>query len=283
MRYREWLPPEAHRALVQCYWSFELGSGDPPSLEHAIVPDGTVSLAAASPPDGPAGSITVVGPRVTALRLPVFAGLLYSGIRLQPGAAGALLGVPVRSLREQVLPLTALPGARAAQVAAGLAGAAAGAPWFAAWEAWLARERGPQIVADPVVSAAAARLHATGGTARIGELAARSGLGERQFRRRFFEATGLTPKEYARMRRLRDACIESLGAQPGGWAAVAAEAGFADQPHLAREFLGTFGWPPSLVQAYLGRIEHVGLVRETVRDAAAAVAAAARPPRRRRA
>lgn len=40
---------------------------------------------------------------------------------------------------------------------------------------------------------------------------------------------------------------------------VSHEGGYADQPHLTREFRNIFGGSPRLIETYLRRIEHVNV------------------------
>jgi transcriptional regulator GlxA family with amidase domain len=113
---------------------------------------------------------------------------------------------------------------------------------------------------DPIVAAVTQKILKAHGTVSVSELAAGCGVGYRQVLRRFHEATGLTPKEFARLRRLREACVRALGRNEPGWADLSAATGFADQSHLVREFQDIYGWPPRLVHEYLRRIDHVNLV-----------------------
>ncbi|MBN8731718.1 MAG: AraC family transcriptional regulator [Acidobacteria bacterium] len=67
-------------------------------------------------------------------------------------------------------------------------------------------------------------------------------LCERQYRRRFRERVGVTPKLMARIQRFQQA-LRRAGTTP--LASVAAECGYADQSHLVRDFRQFAGMPPS--------------------------------------
>ncbi len=67
------------------------------------------------------------------------------------------------------------------------------------------------------------------------ELASRAGLSVRAFERRFLHSFHLTPQQYLRKLRVRMAC-RALVFTNKPLAAVAIEAGFADQSHLGHEF-----------------------------------------------
>lgn len=68
-------------------------------------------------------------------------------------------------------------------------------------------------------------------------------IGERQFRRRFKEYVGLSPKEYLRISRQRRA-IQELDDRAGNLTTVAAEQGYADQAHFSNEFRSYVGITP---------------------------------------
>ena len=93
------------------------------------------------------------------------------------------------------------------------------------------------------------------------DVARRAGLGLRQLQRRFPELTGLTLREYARVRRLRSTLgIRMQDALPGGWSRIAAEAGFVDHAHLSREFMALTGLSPSAAARHLARTTHDDVV-----------------------
>jgi AraC-like DNA-binding protein len=76
----------------------------------------------------------------------------------------------------------------------------------------------------------------------VGEAAAALGMPARTFHERTQDVVGLPPKRLLRILRLYRA-LSAFGA-PLGWAGAAAQAGFADQPHLARELHALLGDTP---------------------------------------
>jgi len=99
---------------------------------------------------------------------------------------------------------------------------------------------GPDPVATPI-----ARLLAAGAT--VADTAAEVGLSARQLHRRARELYGYGPKTLARILRLRRALALLDGGLPPGRAA--ADAGYADQPHLAREVRTLAGVPLGRLRA----------------------------------
>jgi AraC-like DNA-binding protein len=117
----------------------------------------------------------------------------------------------------------------------------------------------PVLALDEAVTAAARRLMASGGEVPIALLAETSRLSPRQFRRRFTAAVGLSPKELARIWRLRRcalAALDASGPEAARWAELAAAHGFADQAHLVREFRHLLGLPPTAFARQFARITH---------------------------
>ncbi len=88
------------------------------------------------------------------------------------------------------------------------------------------------------------------------EVARAAALSLRQLQRRFAAATGLTLREWARVRRLRESLAQHMTGADGGWSAVAASTGFADHAHLTREFVALTGLPPSAAAKLLSATRH---------------------------
>jgi AraC-like DNA-binding protein len=99
-----------------------------------------------------------------------------------------------------------------------------------------------RLVPDPAVAAAACALSRG---VPVGEVADGLGLLPRTLRRRFTAQVGLTPKRFARVRRLQRVVRDLDGQVRVDWAAVAARHGYADQPHLTDEFRALVGVTPT--------------------------------------
>lgn len=247
MTYEEFAPASPLADIVASFWRFALPrSHEPATMLHTIPPDGLVNLCWIPP-----GNAVVMGPRVTALRVPVQAGAAYLGVRFLPGAAGPLLGINVMSIRETVAPFDRADFASVMQDS-GLTGLNDLLLQWAAKRGW----RGP----DPAVTELTRRIVHSEGASPVSALIAGLNLSYRQILRRFHEAAGLTPKEFARLRRMRFACLQAVRSAEPRWAGVSAETGFSDQSHLVREFQDIYGWPPRLVHEYLRRIDHRAVI-----------------------
>ncbi|KUL95532.1 hypothetical protein DK26_10400 [Bosea sp. WAO] len=98
---------------------------------------------------------------------------------------------------------------------------------------------------SPEVAAGLAWLAGRRGSGRMRALAAATGWSERHLTRRFTAETGVGPKTIARILRFEHARVLATSRPPGGWAAIAQAAGYADQAHMTREFTALSGLPPS--------------------------------------
>jgi len=204
--YREWTPPGELAGRVSRLWSREAWA---PGVAR-VVPDGCIDLIWG--PDGP----IVAGPDTKAHLTVLRPQDRYFGIRFRPGALGGLLGVPPHELRDLRVPLEDLP-------------ALPGLTREGMIDAVVARLRetpGP----DPAGAAIVAALRR--GTS-VAAVAWELGMSERSLHRRCLRVFGYGPKTLQRVMRFRLALRLARSGVP--LAEVAAEAGYADQAHLAND------------------------------------------------
>ncbi|WP_231626773.1 helix-turn-helix transcriptional regulator [Streptomyces apocyni] len=198
---------------------------------YPVLPDGCMDLLWSD------GRLLVAGPDTRAYQPgPRPGGALVAGVRLAPGTAPALLGVPAHELRDQRVDLADLwPSADARRHAERVH--ASGDP-AAALEALAVRLAASAAPPNPLLLQIAADLD-TGRT--VADTAARAGLGARRLHRLSLAAFGYGPKTLARVLRLQRALALARTGLP--YADTAAAVGFADQAHLARDFRDLAGLP----------------------------------------
>jgi len=226
--YTEWPAPAALRDAVACLWAqVTTEDGDRAGL---VLPDGCIDLIW-----GQGRDAFVAGPDTGPVPTMMTAGTVMIGVRFRPSAGGPALGVPLAELRDQRVDLADLrPGdarrlsatldpdaavARMLDVTAGLVAGAAPDPAMT----WAVR-----LLRDP--------------QARVEDVAAEVGLSLRQLRRRCHAVVGYGPKTLQRVLRFRRflSRVDNAPNTPDGsrildLAALAADAGYADQAHLTRE------------------------------------------------
>jgi methylphosphotriester-DNA--protein-cysteine methyltransferase len=171
---------------------------------------------------------------------------------MRPEAAGVLIGITPRHWVNRVVQL--------GEASDGLARAAVGPNVDSALAGLLAALKARASVAaapDGFVRDAIAAMDE--GVWAVEVIARRLGVSSRTLQRRFQAAAGLPPKAFARVRRFRMAMARSLERPAPDWGRVAAEHGFADQAHLAREVAALTGAPPAAAARRLSHIEHVDI------------------------
>ncbi|MFF8726097.1 helix-turn-helix domain-containing protein [Streptomyces sp. NPDC015171] len=196
------------------------GPQDPADV-RPVLPDGCMDLLWSE------GRLLVAGPD-TRPYAPQGPARSWAGVRFFPGTAPALLGVPAHELRDLRVELADLwPAARVRRLSERIA--AAPDPVTALED--LALDRAARTGApDPALRYVVECLEA-GRT--VAATAAGLGIGERRLHRRCLTAFGYGPKTLARVLRLQRALALARSGVP--YAETAARAGYADQPHLARD------------------------------------------------
>lgn len=260
IRYIERAPSADLDPWVLSYWSFQSDVALPAGERYTVWPDGCPSVGIFRMTQGPT-MVLFVGPRHTAMHPPVFAGGRLWGFRLWPDALGPFLGLGALPLKDHTGPAPEHIASRCSSLAAALPPNDDADTVFDAIESWLRAEFRPSSLTppDPRIRAAIRAIVAARGEVRMDTIAREANVGLRQLQRLFPEVTGLTLRDYARVRRLREALAIHLRETPGGWSRVAADSGFVDHAHLTREFLALTGLPPSAAARQMATTDHRGV------------------------
>jgi AraC-like DNA-binding protein len=246
-------PPPALQPFVRQLWISDTTARPAIAREH-VLPTGQMHLVfrLAGPPlrlfDGAQDlSGSVIGePVVGGARAAYYvkesgAAVTSLGVQLLPGAALSLFGASAAELAERHTPLSELWGAQGRSALDQIAEATGPQARLDVLAAML-RLRLPRIQA--MHPAVAALLSGPGQLARIDALVRDSSYSHRRFIALFREATGMSPKRYARLMRFRAllAALRAAPASPLGMLAL--EAGYSDQAHMNREFRAFAGLTP---------------------------------------
>jgi AraC-like DNA-binding protein len=254
-----WIPAEPLRRYVAAYTGYRQRGLPParhrglpsPYLTLIFTLDEPLTIEAHPDPGQPPGEFgTLLGGLHSVPALITHAGA-QSGIQvaLKPLGARALLGLPAGELAELDLPAEAVLGGVCAELRERVRVAPGWPERFAVLDEILLRRIGPGPGTAPEVGWAWRQLLREGGAIRVSELTAGTGWSSRHLTSRFRAEIGLTPKAAARVIRFdraRRRLVHKLTA--GGdylLADLAADCGYFDQAHLAREFRALAGCPPS--------------------------------------
>ena len=238
-------PPDLAGPVVE-YWEVE---GALAPFRETLLPNGCVELMVnLGPPHrvlGGRGAGTwergwLSGLHERALVIESLHGTHLVSARLHPLGAAALLGRAVPEHANAIVDLEAILGRAAAELRAGLLAACGPAERFALLERLLrARRAATRADGDPppdFVRRAAARIEATRGALRIAALHEELGVSRKHLAVTFARHVGVSAKAYARVRRFVWTLERLRERAAVDWPALAAEAGYSDQSHLARDF-----------------------------------------------
>jgi AraC-like DNA-binding protein len=215
---------------VVCTWIQTVSPHSTP-FTHRTSPHGSVELVCV-----PGSLPRIVGPQTGPLEQRLAPGTTIVGVRLRPDAAATVLGMPTHTVRDLALNADDLWGDRARALQDHVGRAESAQQAVARLERAVADRVADAPAADPVVGHAVRHLM-HGRHADVAALAGSLFISERQLRRRFEVATGLTPTTLHRILRFQRflALAWSRRSPSTEVAGLAFEAGYADQAHLSRE------------------------------------------------
>jgi AraC-like DNA-binding protein len=247
-------PPVAPLAgVVSSVWIQQVAPGAEP-YTHRNIPNGGVELLCS------VGAVPrVVGPLTRPLVEVLAPGTTVVGLRFHPGAAASVLGLPASELVDLTLEADELWGGSAVALGELVDAAASPEQALGRVQRQIAARLADGAAPDPLVAEAVRQLMPWRAE-DVGSVTSSLYVSERQLRRRLQAAVGIAPKALQRMLRFQGflalaqhAIAQGRAPTDEGLALLAAEAGYADQPHLNRECLRLTGASP---RAFLGEAEH---------------------------
>ena len=265
--YAELPVPDSLRPHVRAVWHLQAGALDGnATVADPIIPDGCTEIVLNC---GDAMLQHDAGASAAQPRLAVVAGqwrptvvtptgtMDIWGIRLQPWSAGAFLDARIADLQARTESLDDVTGTmgRALRVAMDSDPSSRGAHLMAALTHHARTVPAPDTRAVALARHAISEMHDPG----VRAIAAWSGLGVRQVQRVFAGTIGIPPKLLMRLGRFQRALVLARAGERS-WAAIAANSGYYDQSHLARDcrqFAGTtlsqlFGPEETLTELFAG-------------------------------
>lgn len=229
----------------------------PAPVRMTLLPDGTMSLLinladAQKRCDGHPTEYRrswVSGAQPTPIELEISGRYEAVGVAFRPGGAAPLFAPALGELAGRVVELEDLWGARARELRERLGATRNDVAKLRVLEAWLARAyRDAELCRR--TRFAVAQLERRDVNARVGEIAGALGISAKHLVAQYERQTGLTPRYFARVRRMQ-ATIARVGQTAAvDWAAEAVAGGYYDQSHLINEFKLLTGSAP---REYLAR------------------------------
>lgn len=193
--------------------------------------------------DGADSALVFGGPHDCIHDIPTWDYHFQYGLRIQPGAAGLVLGAPAATLTNRIVPLRELWGARADRLFDSLLGASSDSEALGLMASTVGAVLLERRDADLTTVRLARAVRRATGDLRIKQLALDVGLSVRTLERRFRDGVGLSPKQYQRVARLAN-MLATTKPMRGDWAAIASDCGYYDQAHLVDDCNAILGRPP---------------------------------------
>jgi AraC-like DNA-binding protein len=210
-----------------------------------VLPDGCIDFIF----DLDAGRAIVQGPMTRAEVVILPAGSRVFGVRFAPGAGGAFVDTAVHELEDRSTELTDVTGAaRAWRLAERVAEARSDGARSEVITRFLLDPGSRQRAADGRLQRAVRSIRERRGSVSVGAMAGHLGVSERTLERLFREHVGVGPKLYARIVRM-EWTRSVAGDHRLSQADLALRAGYADEPHLLRDFRALTGLTPGALLA----------------------------------
>ncbi|MCK9902797.1 hypothetical protein CC117_00120 [Parafrankia colletiae] len=219
--------------------------GAPAHPVRAEAPDAATALVVRTTSDRT--ELVVMGPRTRAEYFEVSRVPFCVKMRMQPGRAQSLLGVPLRGIVDRVVPLSDLWGVAGDRLTDDLSKvgsdptAVVGLLAATLMDQVRTRSRHDLARDELVRSATIALTSLTSPGSQVRTTARRLNVSERHLRNLFTDAIGIPPKHVARIARMRHVLA---GVSQQSLTHLAAEAGYYDQSHMTAEFRRMMGVSP---------------------------------------
>ncbi|MGB6209612.1 helix-turn-helix domain-containing protein [Mycobacterium sp.] len=164
-------------------------------------------------------------------------------VHFRPGGAFPFLGIPLGDLEDAYVGVDQVWGSDGRELHERLIETSSARARFQILEQFLLSRPSLTVDRQPGVAAALAAIE-NDPSIRMADIRHHVGMAAKRLIALFRAEVGLSPKAYARVRRLQ-AALRLLGTGPVGGARVAAEVGYFDQAHFVRDFESFTGMTPT--------------------------------------
>jgi AraC-like DNA-binding protein len=261
MFYREIAPPKEISHLVLSFWEFAVKSENRQPIIHEVFPDGCISILYYRHQNLDVNTLFINALTLEIFKTEVYAGDIFWGMRLSPAACASVLRLNPAEVHPEAINDSEKFRHLTEGVLEKLAVCRDFEESIEIYEAQIKTlELAPEDI-DEKVAEAVRIIDANSGELKISEIARTVGLSIRQLERRFKKSAGLTPKQFARARRIRAAAVSVVEESEMNWAHRAVAMGFADQAHLIHEFSTLTGRSPNSFAERVKKIEYGKLLK----------------------
>jgi AraC-like DNA-binding protein len=258
--YREIEPTVETSHLVLSFWEFTVGGETLSPLRHEVLPDGCVSIFYCRNDYLDSNKMITIGLNLESIETTVLGGSTYWGMRLSPAACAKVLRCKPSDIESHPIDTTKELLHLTENLLEQLKTCKNFSQAIAVYESLLKRQNLKSTDIDEKVAKAVSIIEEHKGEIKIAKLAGEVNLSLRQLERRFKQSSGLTPKQYARARRIRATAISLVTDPALSLARRAATMGFTDQSHLTHEFVSLTGRSPKSFSDKVRLIEYGNLI-----------------------
>ncbi|NNE05719.1 MAG: AraC family transcriptional regulator [Xanthomonadales bacterium] len=254
--YRSFEPSEPLSPYVECYWSWRIDPAAPvlESILPDVAPELIVHMASAPSAQDEVGDwrqqdqAFLYCAAHKSLVLQITRPMSLFAVRFRPWGAGRFSNTSMAAMLDRPIPPAEALGDMGARLVASLVKAESDAS-----RVKLANQALEAALQLPIRSEARMKmlLDATnGGRCSSAEMAGKLSMSDRSFSRLWNEIVGIQPRKYIQLMRLHNALEKIDAGAP--LAQVAAECGYSDQAHMARQIKAITGLAPSVLRRRLG-------------------------------
>jgi AraC-like DNA-binding protein len=261
MNYWRLEPDERLRRWIICYWMVEPRAGraeptTPPDDSHQLLlPDGHSELVFQL-----AGSFTrwrldepgprkqmrtsyLIGGRAHSVLTHSPGGLRLAGVKLDPCALRALIGVPLAEFRDDTISLADLGCGALTDLEDAVANVDSPEALVALFDRFFLRRLAREVADESAVQSLVQRIRVRRGSQSILQWARDNAIDLRTLERRFLAAMGMTPKQFARVVRFKHSYFLMTTTRPPDARKAHLDA-YYDESHFGREFRHFLGTTP---------------------------------------
>ncbi len=257
MRYQKVNPAPHLAPFVECYFIWENADSLLQPLRIESPPSGYASMIV-NYGDGyrvrtgtatrPAPTMFLTGQATCQYELELTGRIGMAGIVFKPAGLSSLFGLPMHEFTNERVSLTDVLGADVAFLVEQIAECSTSAGRVAVLDGFLSRRLLRQTNRFDRTDYAANLIVTRRGVVNVSELMDDLYVCRRQFERQFLHKVGVSPKYYARIRRIGFLCahLASRRWQITDWHDLIDQCGYYDQSHFIREFTQFTGKRPAL-------------------------------------
>lgn len=255
MIYRKFPPPSVLSPFVECYFIWDSGTSLDQPLRVESPPTGFASIVFNYGDEYRLSNQThqelsvprffLGGQAVGRYELDLSGYIAQVGIVFKPAGLSTLFNLPMFELTEERADLRSVLGKQAEELGMRIAETPGQVQKIRLLDHWLQKQFRRREQAMDRIDRVANFMVEQNGLVELDELMRIACLSRRQFERRFLAKVGVSPKYYARIRRLSRICYLLTYRGQDDWQHLIGEGGFYDQAHFIKDFKQFMGTTPS--------------------------------------